>query len=105
VDTTFPGETTTDYVHDGLMKRRLRAVDPAGAYVFTWWRYDSGWNALAEYAGSGTVLGARQKSYVYQGMTPLAEIASANLAPAQRPTYRNASLTRPPARASISLAC
>jgi hypothetical protein len=60
---TFPGETTTAYVHNGLMKRRLRAVDPAGANVFTWWRYDASWNALAEYAGSGgsgTVLGARR---------------------------------------------
>ena len=81
VDTTIPGETDVTYLYDGFGKRRYKGVDPDGANDITWYRWGTGWNVLAEYAndaGAFWDIGAREMSYSYLGMTPLAQVSTAN---------------------------
>ena len=75
VDTDFPGETDVSFIYDGLGKRRYKAVDPDGANTVTWYRWDAGWNVLAEYADTGDFwdIGTMQTSYTYHGMSVLGE--------------------------------
>jgi len=87
VTTNFPGETTTQYLFDGLGKRRHKIVQPDPGNSATWvdtaYRWDAGWNILGEYdqgsdASTWFDLGARNKTLVHAGMMTLAEIDGAN---------------------------
>jgi len=74
VTSTFPDEaSSTQFNYDGLGKRRNRLV---GDTSLTWWRWDAGMNAIAEYAGTpgSWTFGAQTSTYI----PGLAEIPGAD---------------------------
>ncbi len=80
VTSNFPGEVSQmNYLYDALGKRRNAITNLAGADVY---RYDLGWNAIAQYDDDIAPLdydvGTRDESYTLLGMTPLAQIAGSN---------------------------
>jgi RHS repeat-associated protein len=72
-ESDFPGEEDVAYQYDGLGKRRLKLVNlsaPTDA-DYTWYRWDSGWNMIGEYAAgsnTGTTwdVGALTRHYTVQ---------------------------------------
>ncbi|MBI2425911.1 MAG: RHS repeat-associated core domain-containing protein [Candidatus Hydrogenedentes bacterium] len=68
VTSTFPGEAAlVEYMYDGLGKRRFKVVNSS---EWSWYRWDLGWNVLAEYAdypGTTTIwdVGALERTYTH----------------------------------------
>ncbi|MBI2425912.1 MAG: RHS repeat-associated core domain-containing protein [Candidatus Hydrogenedentes bacterium] len=68
VTSTFPGEAAlVEYMYDGLGKRRIKVVNSS---EWTWYRWDLGWNVLAEYAdypGTTSIwdVGALERTYTH----------------------------------------
>ncbi|MBI2425231.1 MAG: hypothetical protein HYV27_20560 [Candidatus Hydrogenedentes bacterium] len=68
VTSTFPGEAAlVEYMYDGLGKRRFKVVNSS---EWTWYRWDLGWNVIAEYddyPGTTSIwdVGALERTYTH----------------------------------------
>ena len=83
INSTIPGEADlVHYTYDAFNKRReVRVTEASVVTSDQWYRYDLGFNAIARYDDGDLtdwVVGTRNQSVTYTGMTPLSEVPGSN---------------------------
>ena len=83
INSTIPGEADlVQYTYDAFNKRReVRVTEARVVTSDQWYRYDSGFNAIARYVDGDLTdwgVGTRNQTVTYTGMTPLSEVPGSN---------------------------
>ena len=83
INSTIPGEADlVQYTYDAFNKRReVRVTEASVVTSDQWYRYDIGFNAIARYDDGDLtdwVVGTRNQTVTYTGMTPLSEVPGSN---------------------------
>ena len=83
INSTIPGEADlVQYTYDAFYKRReVRVTEASVVTSDQWYRYDIGFNAIARYDDGDLtdwVVGTRNQTVTYTGMTPLSEVPGSN---------------------------